>query len=104
MSEPWAELTRLSRAQLEAARSGDFEGVRLHLGARQRILDGLAGRRAEAAALAPLAAMDAEVARLLAAEERRLEQALARLQAGGRALAGYAGRPVARPGLLERMG
>jgi hypothetical protein len=104
MSEPWAELARLTRAQLEAARCGDFEGVRLHLGTRQRILDGLTGRRLGAAALAQLATMDAEVARLLAAEGRRLEQALARLQTGGRALAGYAGRPVAHPGLLERMG
>lgn len=97
------ELERISAAQRDAACAGKFEEVRLLLGTRQRLLDGLRSRAVRPGALEAVMASDADTIVALRSEIRRVEEALSRLEAGGRALLGYAATAGAPPAFLDHV-
>jgi hypothetical protein len=102
-AEEITELERLSFAQLDAARAGDFEEVRVLLGTRQHLFEGLRGRTVRSGVLEPVMASDAETIMVLRAQIRRVEEALARLNTGGRALVGYAMKAPPPPAFLDHV-
>jgi|MudIll2142460700_1097286.scaffolds.fasta_scaffold1747390_1 rRNA-processing protein FCF1 len=97
------ELERVSADQLQAARSGRFEEVRLLLGIRQRLLDGLCGRVVRREDLDRVATSDRETHIALREEIRRMEQRLSHLGSGGRALLGYATPTATPPAYLDQV-
>jgi hypothetical protein len=97
------ELERLSSAQRDAAHAGQFEQVRLLLGTRQRILDGLRNRPVRPGDLDAVMAWDAETILVLGAEIRRVEEALSQLDVGGRALLGYGTTFAPPPAYLDHV-
>jgi len=103
-AEEITELERVSSAQLDAARAGHFEEVRSLLGTRQHLFERLRGRTVRPGDLEPVLACDAETIMVLRAQIRRVEEALARLDTGGRALVGYAVRAVTSPGFFDDVG
>jgi len=102
-AEEIRELKRVSSAQLDAAKAGNFEEVRLLLGTRQHLFEGLRGRAVRAGDLEPVMASDAETIMVLRAQIRRVEEALARLNTGGRALVGYAMKAPPPPAFLDHV-
>jgi hypothetical protein len=102
-AEEILELERISSAQRDAACAGNFEEVRLLLGTRQRLLDGLRSRAVRPGDLEAVMASDAETIVALRAEIRRVEEALSRLDAGGRALVGYAAFPATPSAFLDHV-
>ena len=102
-AEEIRELKRVSSAQLDAAKAGNFEEVRLLLGTRQHLFEGLRGRAVRPGDLEPVMASDAETIMVLRAQIRRVEEALVRLNTGGRALVGYTMKASAPPAFLEHV-
>lgn len=101
-TEELDRLERLSRAQLQAAESGDLEGLVTLLEARERTLDGLRGRRVPAGSLTDLVVRDMETRALLEARIRSVERALVHLREGARALRGYAMPAAEPPGFIDQ--
>lgn len=97
------EVERVSLAQLEAARSGRFAELRQLLATRQTLLEGLCGRVALREDRVRIAAADAETRAILQGEIRRVGEDLIRLEAGSRALAGYATMTEAPPAYLDQV-
>jgi hypothetical protein len=102
-AEEIRELTRVSSAQLDAAKAGNFEEVRLLLGTRQRLLEGLRGRASRPGDLELVVAADSETFGVLRAEIGRVDEVLTRLDTGGRALSGYAMKAAAAPAFLDHV-
>jgi hypothetical protein len=101
--EDLAELGRLSRAQLQAAKAGNPKEVRLLLGTRRQLLAHLKDRVVSPERLKEVFAPDAETIATLKAEMERVEESLLRLSEGGRALQGYVVRMAASPGFVDQM-
>lgn len=97
------ELERISSAQVDAARAGNFEEVRSLLGTRQRLLDGLRGRVTRPGDLESVMASDAETIVMLRTQIRQVEEDLARVSVGGRAIQRYAVRTATPPGFLDHV-
>jgi hypothetical protein len=98
-----AELERVSVAQRDAVRAGDLEELRLLLGTRQRLLDGMRGRAVRPGDLEPAKAAAAQTVAALHAEVLRVEAALSHLDAGSRALLGYAVKAATPAGYLDHV-
>jgi len=98
-----AELERVSAAQCDAVQAGDLEEVRLLLGTRQRLLDGMRGRAVRPDDLEPAKAVAAQTMAALHAELQRVEAALWHLDAGSRALLGYAMKAATPAGYLDHV-
>jgi hypothetical protein len=97
------EFARLSRAQRDAATAGRFDEVRTLLGARHRVVEQLRGRKVQSGEIEAARASDAETKAALEAEIRRVEEGLARLTTGNRALAGYAVRAARLPAFVDHV-
>jgi hypothetical protein len=102
-AEEIAELERVSAAQLDAIATGNLEEVRLLLGTRQRLLDGLRGRVVRPADLEPVMATVRHAIGAIRAEMQRVEAALSHLDVGGRALPRYATRAATPAAYLDHL-
>lgn len=98
-----AELERVSAAQRDAVQAGNLEEVRLLLGTRQRLLDGMRGRTVRPNELEPVKAVAAQTVAALHAELQRVEAALWHLDAGSRAHLGYAMKAATPAGYLDHV-
>jgi hypothetical protein len=98
-----AELERLTRAQVEAARAADVEALGALLDARRQLLESLRGRAVSSQDLEPLLRLDAETQALVRERVQSVEGALARARQGGRALGGYAARIAAPVGFIDQL-
>jgi hypothetical protein len=97
------EFARLSRAQRDAANAGRFDEVRSLLRARERLLDQCRGGRVGPREIEADRASDVETKAALEAEIRRVEEGLARLTTGNRALAGYVVRAARLPAFVDHV-
>jgi hypothetical protein len=102
-AEEITELERVGAAQLDAIATGNLEEVRLLLGTRQRLLDGLQGRVVRPGDLEPVMATVGRVIGAIRAEMQRVEAALSHLDAGGRALLRYATRAATPAAYLDHL-
>lgn len=98
-----AELDRLTRAQVAAARAADVEALGALLEARGRLLESLRGRAVSSQDLEPLLLLNAETQALVAERVRSVEGTLACLRQGGRALGGYTARVAAPVGFIDQL-
>jgi hypothetical protein len=102
-AEEIAELKRVSAAQLDAMTAGNLEEVRLLLGTRQRLLDGLRGRAVRPGDLETIVATVGRTVGALQAEMQRVEAVLSHLDAGGRALPRYAMNAATPAAYLDQL-
>ena len=98
-----AELDRLTRAQVAAARAADVEALGALLEARGRLLESLRGRVVSSQDLEPLLLLDVETKALVAERVQSVKGALASVRQGGRALGGYAARRAAPAGFIDQI-
>ena len=98
-----AELDRLTRAQVAAARAADVEALGGLLDARRQLLESLRGRAVSSQDLEPLLRLDAETQALVVERVQSVEGALARVQQGGRALGKYAARIATPVGFIDQL-
>lgn len=98
-----AELDRLTRAQVVAARAADVEALGALLDARRQLLESLRGQTVSSQDLEPLLRLDLETQALVAERVQSVEGALARVRQGGRALGGYAARIATPVGFIDQL-
>jgi hypothetical protein len=98
-----AELEHVSAAQRDAVQAGDLEEIQLLLGTRQRLLDGMRGRAVRPGDLEPAKAAAAQTVAALHAELQRVEATLSHLDAGSRALLGYAMKAATPAGYFDQV-